>query len=644
MNSNKEIYLYLSHTFDELSFFIHTEKSLLAEKKSITDELGRLRMNKTRSQIRNIAIIAHVDHGKTTLVDKLLQQSGTLDLKMQTDRVMDSNDLERERGITILAKNTGINYGDYHINIVDTPGHADFGGEVERTLQMVEGFLLLVDAAEGVLPGTRFVLQKALALNLKPIVFVNKIDRKDADIEKTEELIHDLFLDLAKRNDQLDFTVLYGSGRMGFATRDPKNPTDSLDTMFQAIINDIPAPVEKADGLQILITNIDHSDFLGTIAIGRVMSGTLKVGEQFIYCYNDVVSRPMKATKLYTFLGLNKVEQQEVSFGDIVAVTGCENIEIGSTLCSVNNPIPCEYVAIDEPTVSIYLSVNNSPFNGQDGKLLTSRHIKERLDKELKTNVALRVEPTESPETFKVSGRGQLHLGILIETMRREGFEMQVSAPEVIYKTIDGKKCEPIEYVLIDVEDKYQGLIIEHVGMRKAEIKNITQEEYSNRVRIEFTIPARGLLGFRGQFLTDTRGTGIMNSSFHGYEPYKGEIPGRTRGALISMERGVTTTYALDALQPRGDLFLGARENVYEGMIIGEHSRDNDLEVNPCKEKKLSNMRSSGTDEAAKINPPRLMTLEMCMEWIGNDELVEITPNHVRLRKKVLQANMRKKN
>lgn len=601
-------------------------------------------MNKTRSQIRNIAIIAHVDHGKTTLVDKLLQQSGTLDLKMQTDRVMDSNDLERERGITILAKNTGINYGDYHINIVDTPGHADFGGEVERTLQMVEGFLLLVDAAEGVLPGTRFVLQKALALNLKPIVFVNKIDRKDADIEKTEELIHDLFLDLAKRNDQLDFPVLYGSGRMGFATRDPKNPTDSLDTMFQAIINDIPAPQEKADGLQILITNIDHSDFLGTIAIGRVMSGTLKVGEQFIYCYNDVVSRPMKATKLYTFLGLNKIEQQEVSFGDIVAVTGCDNIEIGSTLCSPNNPIPCEYVAIDEPTVSIYLSVNNSPFNGQDGKLLTSRHIKERLDKELKTNVALRVEPTESPETFKVSGRGQLHLGILIETMRREGFEMQVSAPEVIYKTIDGKKCEPIEYVLIDVEDKYQGLIIEHVGMRKAEIKNITQEEFSTRVRIEFTIPSRGLLGFRGQFLTDTRGTGIMNSSFHGYEPYKGEIPGRTRGALISMERGVTTTYALDALQPRGDLFIGARENVYEGMIIGEHSRDNDLEVNPCKEKKLSNMRSSGTDEAAKINPPRLMTLEMCMEWIGSDELVEITPNHVRLRKKVLQANMRKKN
>ena len=600
-------------------------------------------MTKTRSNIRNIAIIAHVDHGKTTLVDQLLKQSGTLDLKTATDRVMDSNDLEKERGITILAKNTGINYGEYHINIVDTPGHADFGGEVERTLQMVEGFLLLVDAAEGVLPGTRFVLQKALALNLKPIVFINKIDRKDADIEKTENLVNDLFLDLAKTNDQLDFTVLYGSGRIGFSTRDPKIQTDSLESMFQTIINDIPAPVEKANGLQILITNIDHSDFLGTIAIGRVMSGSLKLGEQFIYCYNDFVSRPMKATKLYTFLGLNKVEQPEVFFGDIVAVTGCDNIEIGSTLCSVNNPIPCTYVAIDEPTVSIYISVNNSPFNGRDGKFLTSRHIKERLDKELKINVALRVEPTESPDTYKVSGRGQLHLGILIETMRREGFEMQVSSPEVIYKTIDGKKCEPMEFVIIDVEDKYQGITIETIGIRRAEIQNISQEEMSTRVKIEFTIPARGLLGFRGQFLTDTRGTGILNSSFAGYEPYKGDIPGRVRGALISMERGLTTTYALDALQPRGDLFLGSREEVYEGMVIGEHTRENDLDVNPCKEKKLSNMRSSGTDEAAKVNPPRLMTLEMCMEWIGNDELVEITPTHIRLRKKVLQANLRPK-
>ena len=599
-------------------------------------------MNNTRPHIRNIAIIAHVDHGKTTLVDRLLQQSGTLDMKTDSDRVMDSNDLERERGITILAKNTGINYGDYHINIVDTPGHAYFSGEVERTLQMVEGFLLLVDAAEGVLPGTRFVLQKALALDLKPIVFINKIDRKDADIAATELLIHDLFLDLATNDSQLTFPILYGSGRIGFATRELGKQTDSMEEMFKTVIDTIPAPVEQANGLQILVTNIDHSDFLGTIAIGRVMSGSLKFGEQFIYCYNNVVSRPMKATKLYTFLGLRKIEQQEIMFGDIVAVAGCDQIEIGSTLCSVDNPIPCKYVAIDEPTVSIYISVNNSPFNGKEGKFLTSRHIKERLEKELKINVALRVEPTESPDTYKVSGRGQLHLGILLETMRREGFEMQVSAPEVILKTIDGQKCEPMEYVLIDVEEKYQGVIIEHIGIRRGEMQNITQQG-SDRVRLEFTIPARGLLGFRGQFLTDTRGTGIMNSSFHSYEPYKGDIPRRTRGALISMERGLTSTYALDALQPRGDLFVGAREEVYEGMIIGEHSRDNDLDVNPCKEKKLSNMRSSGTDEAAKINPPRIMTLEMCMEWIGDDELVEITPTKIRLRKKILVANMRKK-
>ncbi len=598
-------------------------------------------MKKTRSQIRNIAIIAHVDHGKTTLVDRLLQQSGTLDVKNNTDRVMDSNDLERERGITILAKNTGITYGDYHINIVDTPGHADFSGEVERTLQMVEGFLLLVDAAEGVLPGTRFVLQKALALNLKPIVFINKIDRKDADIEKTESLIYDLFLDLASNEDQLNFTTLYGSGRNGFATRNYKKMTDNMEELFKTIIHDIPAPTEKVDGLQILVTNIDHSDYLGTIAVGRVMSGSLKFGEPFVYCYNDVVSKPMKATKLYTFLGLNKVEQDEVFFGDIVAVAGCDEIEIGSTLCSVDNPLPCDYVAIDEPTVSIFFSVNNSPFNGLDGKFLTSRHLKERLEKELKINVALRVEPTDSPDTYKVSGRGQLHLGILIETMRREGFELQISAPEVIFKTINGQKHEPMEFVIIDIESRHQGTIIEHVGTRRGEIQNIVVHENTDRVRIECTIPSRGLLGFRNQFLTDTRGTGVMNSSFHGYQPYKGEIPGRTRGALISMERGVTTVYALDALQPRGELFVGAREEVYEGMIVGEHSRENDLDVNPCKEKKLTNMRASGSDEAAKINPPRLMTLEMCMEWINDDELIEITPNKMRLRKKVLQANLR---
>ena len=600
-------------------------------------------MKRTRPDIRNVAIIAHVDHGKTTLVDQLLQQSGTLEQKFITDRVMDSNDLERERGITILAKNTGIKYKDYHINIVDTPGHADFGGEVERTLQMVEGFLLLVDAAEGVLPGTRFVLQKALALNLKPIVFINKIDRKDADVKRTESLVYDLFVDLVTHEDQLEFPILYGSGRLGFATDSMDKMTDNMNLMFETIVNQIPAPTEQADGLQILVTNIDHSDFLGTIAVGRVMSGSLKVGEQFIYCYNDVVSRPMRATKLYTFLGLHKIEQNEVRFGDVVAVAGCDQIEIGSTLCSVDNPIPCTYVSIDEPTVSIYVSVNNSPFNGREGKFLTSRHIKERLEKELKTNVALRVEPTNSPDTFKVSGRGQLHLGILIETMRREGFELQISAPEVIYKTIDGKIHEPIEYVTIDVEEQYQGVVIEHLGVRRGEIKNLTKLDTGNRVRLEFTIPARGLLGFRGQFLTDTRGTGVMSSSFHGYEPYKGDIPGRTRGALISMDRGAATVFALDALQPRGEFFIGAKEDVYEGMIIGEHSRENDLDVNPVKEKKLTNMRASGTDEAAKIAQKRQMTLEMCMEWIGDDELVEVTPTTIRLRKKILAANMRKK-
>lgn len=598
---------------------------------------------KTRPLLRNIAIIAHVDHGKTTLVDKLLQQSGTLDQEKMTDRVMDSNDIERERGITILAKNTGITYGEYHINIVDTPGHADFGGEVERTLQMVEGFLLLVDAAEGVLPGTRFVLQKALALNLRPIVLINKIDRKDAQIEATESLIHDLFLDLATNEDQLEFPILYGSSKLGFATTDPNVASDSMEPLFKAILDTIPAPTEQNEqGLQVLVTNIDRSDFLGTIAIGRVLSGSLSVGQQVVYCYDDIVSKTMKITKLYTFHGLSKVETNSIEFGDIVAIAGCDEIHIGSTLCSPEKPLPCQYVKIDEPTLSLYISVNDSPFNGQEGKLLSSRNIKERLEKELITNVALRVEPTDNPQSFKVSGRGQLHLGILIENMRREGFEIQVSAPEVIYKTIEGKKHEPIELVIIDVDEQYQGPIIQQLGTRKGELINVTQLG-GTRIRMEFRVPARGLLGFRGQFLTDTRGTGIMNSTFGGYEPYKGDIPSRIKGALVSMERGKVTSYALDSLQARGEMFVGPDQEVYEGMIIGEHSRDNCLDVNPCKAKKLTNMRASGTDESAKLQPPRPMTLEMCMEWIRPDELIEITPQSIRLRKKVLKANMRKK-
>jgi GTP-binding protein len=600
-------------------------------------------MNKTRNNIRNIAIIAHVDHGKTTLVDKLLQQSGTV-ATGGADRVMDSNDLERERGITILAKNTGIAYKDYAINIVDTPGHADFGGEVERTLQMVEGFLLLVDAAEGVLPGTRFVLQKALQLNLKPIVVINKIDRKDADPKRTENAIHDLFLDLATDESQLVFPTFYGSSRMGFMTTDLDVPSADMQCLLDGIIEHVPAPEEKNPGsLQLLVTNLDHSEFLGPIAVGRIYSGEIAVGDQVIMCKDEAVSQPTKITKLFTFVGLQKVETQKAGFGDIVAVTGfIKQPELGMTLCKPDKPLTYHYVSVDEPTLSMYFSVNNSPFNGREGDLLTSRHIKERLEKELKTNVALRVEPTESPETFKVSGRGQLHLGVLIENMRREGFELLVSAPEVIYKTVNGVKNEPIEFVVIDVPEEYQGAIMQNLGTRKAEMKNLEVLD-SGRVRLEYLVPSRALLGFRSQFLTETRGTGTVNFMFHGYEPYKGDIPSRTKGALVSMEDGVTTVFALDGLQPRGILFVSAGQEVYEGMIVGEHSRDNDLDVNPCKEKKLTNMRASGTDEAAKIAPAKVMDLETCMEWIRPDELIEITPKSIRLRKKGLKAHMRKR-
>ncbi len=596
---------------------------------------------KQRSNIRNIAIIAHVDHGKTTLVDKLLRQSGTIEAAAG-ERVMDSNAIERERGITILAKNTGVHYGDYDINIVDTPGHSDFGGEVERTLQMVEGFLLLVDAAEGVLPGTRFVLYKALQLNLKPIVFINKIDRKDADVARTESLVHDLFLDLAQHEDQLSFPILYGSSRFGFATNDPAVQTSDLKLLFNAIIEHVPAPVEKADGLQVLTTSLDHSDFLGQIAIGRVFSGTIKVGQQVVCCKDEKVSKPTKITKIYKFVGLQRVETPEASFGDIIAITGFnEPVEIGMTLCDVGNPLPHPYVKIDEPTLSMYFSVNDSPFSGQDGKLLTSRQIKDRLEKELKTNVALRVESTDSPDVFKVSGRGQLHLGILIENMRREGFELQVSAPEVIYKNIDGVKCEPIEYLVVDLPEEYQGAVMEMLGRKKAEMKNMVH--YGNgRVRVEFEVPSRGLLGFRNQFLTDTRGSGIATFNFHGYQPYKGDISMRTKGALVAMEGGPATNFALNTLQERGVLFIKPGEKVYEGMIIGENSREGDMDVNPCKLKKLTNMRASGSDDLVKIEPPRIMTLETCMEWIMPDELIEVTPNNIRLRKKVLRASLRK--
>ena len=596
-----------------------------------------------RKNLRNIAIIAHVDHGKTTLVDKLLQQSGTVEIKGD-GRVMDSNDLERERGITILAKNTGVKYGDYDINIVDTPGHADFGGEVERTLQMVEGFLLLVDAAEGVLPGTRFVLYKALQLNLKPIVLINKIDRPDADVERTQESINELFLDLAQSDSHLDFPILYGSSREGFVTADYKVRTPDMKILFDTIIDTIPAPTEvNPNGLQLLTTSLDYSDFLGTIVIGRMFSGELSFGQQFICCKDNYVSKPMKVTKLYKFLGLQRIETDKVEFGDIVCVTGfSEPVTIGTTLCEVGKPLPHPYVAIDEPTLSMFFSVNDSPFSGQEGKLLTSRQIKERLAKELKVNVALRVEDTESPETFKVSGRGQLHLGILIENMRREGFELQVSAPEVIYKTIDGERYEPIEYLVVDIQNEHQGVVMELLGRKKAEMKNITQYD-NGRMRMEFEVPSRGLLGFRNQFLTETRGTGIATFSFHGYAPYKGDITMRTKGAIISMETGTTTNFALNTLQERGVMFIKPGENIYEGQIVGENSRDDDLPANPCKAKKLTNMRASGSDDLVKIEPPRTMNLETCMEWIMPDELIEVTPASIRLRKKILKASLRRR-
>lgn len=602
-------------------------------------------MKNQREEIRNIAIIAHVDHGKTTLVDEMLKQSGTVkhDPEHAVDRVMDSGDIEKERGITILAKNASIRLPDVKINIVDTPGHMDFGGEVERTLQMVEGFLLLVDAAEGPLPGTRFVLQKALELDLKPIVLINKIDRKDADIERTESMIHDLFLDLATKDEQLDFTTLYGSSKNGFVSHDPTATEGSMQPLFDVICKDVVPPVQKDGDLRLLITNLDHSEYLGRIGIGKVISGSIAVGQQVICCKNDDVSSPTKVTKIYQFEGLERVESENAQFGDIVAISGFEkDITIGTTICEVDKPSPVDYVDIDEPTISLFISVNKSPFSGREGDLLTSRQIRDRLYKELKTNVALRVEDTDSTETFKVSGRGQLHLGILIENMRREGFELAVSAPHVIYKTIDGVKHEPFELLILDIDQEHQGAIMEKLGVRKAELQNLVPEQ-NGKLRLEFKVPSRGLLGFRSQFITDTRGTGLMNQQFSGYEPYCGDIPRRTKGSLISMENGSATGYALDSLQSRGTLFVAPGAEVYEGMVIGQHSRNNDLDVNPTKKKKLTNMRAAGSDDAVKLAPPKVMTLEESMEWINDDELIEVTPKSIRLRKEFLKAVERKR-
>jgi len=597
-------------------------------------------MNK-REDIRNIAIIAHVDHGKTTIVDEMLKQSGTTSVHL--DRVMDSGDIEKERGITILAKNTSIKLPQGKINIVDTPGHMDFGGEVERTLQMVEGFLLLVDAAEGPLPGTRFVLQKALQLNLKPMVLINKIDRKDADIARTEEMITDLFLDLVTDDSQLDFPVLFGSGKNGFVSTEPVATSGNMQPLFDAIFQHIPAPVAKTDHLQLLITNLDHSDYLGRIGIGKVYSGSIELGQQIVACHSDKISSPMKVTKIYQYDGLNRVESDKATFGDIIAVTGFEEeITIGTTICDVEHPDPVPYVNIDKPTLSVYMSVNTSPFAGKEGTLLTSRQIGDRLDKEIKTNLALEIERTEAGDSFKVSGRGQLHLGILIEEMRREGFELGISAPEVIYKTVDGAKHEPFELLTMDVEEAYQGPIMEMLGRRKGLCENMVHHSH-NKVKLEYKIPARGLIGFRSFFITETRGTGLISHRFHSYGPYAGRIERRGKGALVSMEQGKITAYALDGLQQRGVLFAKPTDETYQGQIIGEHNRDNDLDVNPTRGKKLTNMRASGSDDAVKLSPPKLMTLEMSLDWINDDELIEVTPKTVRLRKKYLKPHERKR-
>ncbi len=592
--------------------------------------------------IRNIAIIAHVDHGKTTLVDAMLRQSGTFrENEALTERVMDSNDLERERGITILAKSTAIFYKGSKINIVDTPGHADFGGEVERALKMVDAVVLLVDASEGPLPQTRYVLSKALEAKLPPILVINKIDRPDARPQEVLNEVYDLFIDLDAAEDQLDFPVLYTNGKLGLASTSADKIGENLQPLFETIIQTAPAAGgDPGANLQILVTNLDYSDYLGRLAIARVFNGTLKTGDEVMVSKRDLSLEKVKITKLFTFSGLKRVDTEQTELGDIIAIAGIPGITIGESITSVDNPQPLPLIVIDEPTIAMQMSVNNSPFAGKEGNLVTSRNIRERLDKELLTNVSIRVEETGSPDSFKILGRGELQLSILIEMMRREGFEMMVGRPEIVTKRVDDKLMEPVELLTIDIPDNFVGTIIERLGPRKGEMVKMHSHGYG-RTRMEFKIPSRGLIGLRSELLTETRGTIIMNSLFDGYIPYQGEIPQRPSGALISDRVGPTTTYALNGLQDRGVLFVPSGIDVYEGMIIGEHSRDNDLDVNVVREKKLTNMRASSADEALRLVPHRAMNLEQAIEFIAEDELVEVTPKSLRLRKKILQANRR---
>lgn len=598
----------------------------------------------TRDDIRNIAIIAHVDHGKTTLVDRMLQQSGTERESLKiTERVMDSNDLERERGITILAKNTSVHYKGVKINIVDTPGHADFGGEVERILKMVDGVLLLVDAFDGPMPQTKFVLRKSLALNLTPIVVINKIDRPDARPHQVLDEVFSLFLELGANDEQLDFATVYASAKHGVAMREIDDDSATLQPLFETIIERVPKPLgDRFSPFQLLVANIDYSDFLGRIAIGRITRGAVGVSQPVTVIKKDGAAYNSKVVKLYRFERLQRQETEHAYAGEIVAIAGIEEIEIGETISDPNHPEPLDPIHVDEPTISMHFIVNNSPFAGQEGKFVTSRHLRERLYKETLSNLALRVEDTDSMDTLKVSGRGELHLCILIETMRREGYEFQVSRPEVIMKKVDGQWHEPVEHLMIDVPEDYMGVVIEKLGRRKAEMKNLVHLEH-HQVRMEFLIPARGLIGYRSEFLTDTRGTGVMHHVFYDYAPFKGELPGRTTGVMISMEATETVAYAMWNLQERGRLIVPPQVKVYEGMIVGEHSRENDIVVNVGKGKKLTNMRASGSDEAVRLDPIRPMSLEEYIGFINDDELVEITPLSLRLRKKILKEPDRRK-
>jgi len=596
-----------------------------------------------QERIRNIAIIAHVDHGKTTLVDAMLKHAGVYrENEAITERVMDSNDLEKERGITILAKSLSIHHGQYKINIVDTPGHADFGGEVERVLKMVDSVLLLVDALDGPMPQTRFVLKKSLDLGLKPIVVINKIDRPGSRPEEVLNMVFDLFCELNASDDQLDFPVVYTSAKLGYAKLDINVESTNLEPLFAVVESNVRPPKGDINApFQMLIANIDYNDYIGRMATGRIFNGKVRAGETVAMIKADGTVTKGRISKLLGYEGLKQVEIEEAGTGDIVTVAGFEDVSIGETLASAENPIAVPYVSIDEPTLSMNFIVNTSPFAGREGKWVTSRNIRERLTKELRVNVSLRVEDTDSADTFKVSGRGELHLSILIENMRREGFELAVSKPEVIVRIKDGVKMEPMEYLVVDVAAEFQGAIIEKMGPRKGEM--VAMAPMGEMVRLEFIVPARGLIGLRGEVLTDTRGTAVMTHTFHEYAPYKGEIPGRKNGVLMAMEHGETTAYSLDALQPRGTLFIGAGVEVYGGMIIGQKNKDNDLDVNPCKGKKLTNVRASGTDDAIKLTPPRLLTLEQALEFIADDELVEVTPSSIRLRKKELDPTRRKR-